>query len=158
MEEERRRKKETLEDEKKRIIEEGIQKKKKFGSLLTKQEEYLEREKQQRIAYEQIGRDMEKFERELQQQANAREKQAIVEKYVEHYELTMEESSKKMLQERIGKVDGSNFYVARENAQIKRAIDEKKAKLEQLRERRNHGKEELERQLQKCDEYLEVLS
>ena len=107
MEEERRRKKETLEDEKKRIIEEGIQKKKKFGSLLTKQEEYLEREKQQRIAYEQIGRDMEKFERELQQQANAREKQAIVEKYVEHYELTMEESSKKMLQERIGKVDGS---------------------------------------------------
>jgi len=102
---------------------------------------------------------MEKFERELQQQANAREKQAIVEKYVEHYELTMEESSKKMLQERIGKVDGSiNFYVARENAQIKRAIDEKKAKLEQLRERRNHGKEELERQLQKCDEYLEVLS
>ena len=159
VEEERRRKKEALEHEKKRIIEEGIQKKKKFGRLLTKQEEFSEREKQQRIAYEQIGRDMEKFERELQQQANAREKQAIVEKYVEHYELTMEESSKKMLQERIGKVDGSiNFYVARENAQIKRAIDEKKAKLEQLRERRNHGKEELERQLQKCDEYLEVLS
>ena len=147
-EKERLRLREEITRKQQGLSEERIKRKKELGLINSRAKELEMQTQEKEKVKKEIELDIAKQEKEIKERAVKEAKKVFSEKYIMYFESNLQ-SAAAMIAESYYKTAKQNIviYVANHNLELINSIQERKGKLEELKQIRENGDEELRERL-----------